>query len=98
MASRKKVLDITSGLHLECFKICPKLGEKEPLNPYLLYITYKAPTRCGYGISTHRKLIAKYGDMVSILCMIKDMCLEGIDTYPVNVAADWCNRYHGIAM
>lgn len=94
MASKIKVLDMTSGLHLECIKVCPKAGEKETVNPYLLYITYKAPTRSGYGYSTHKKLVAKYGDMISILCMIKDIYLEGIDTYPVNVAIDWCNKYY----
>lgn len=93
MASRKKVLDIAEGMHLECIKICPKTGEKQPRNPYLLYISYHAPTRCGYGYSKHRTLIAKYGDFVSVLFMVKDMYLYGVDTYPVNAIVEWCKAY-----
>lgn len=90
MASKVKVLDINDrGFHLECIEIRPKSGEKIPVNPYLLYIVYHAPTRYGYGYSKHRKLLKKYGDFTSVLCHIKDIYLYGMDRMPVNVIAEW---------
>lgn len=94
MASRIKVLDIDDGMHLECIKVCPKTDEKQPYNPYLLYIVYYAPTRSGYGYSKHRTLMAKYGDILSILCMIKDMYLNGVDAYPTNTIINWSKSYY----
>ena len=94
MASRVKVLDVFDGFHLECIKICKKAGESEPVNPYRLYITYNGRTKNGLFYSKHRKQIAAYGDLISVLCFIKDLYLNGIDCQPINYVISWSREYH----
>lgn len=55
---QRKILEINdSGLHLICIKT------DESVNPYRLYDVW-------YDLGTHKKLIAKYADLASVLAHI----------------------------
>lgn len=91
---KMKVLDIKDSVCLECYKLMPVSGEKQPINMYRVYIVYNAATRYNYGYSKHRKQIAAYDDMISVLCFIKDLYLYCIGIMPINQIIDFCKKYH----
>lgn len=86
-----KVLDICDYIHLVCIKI----DNETELNPYRLYIEYPVKNKYGY-YTTHKKQIAKYGNMASILCMVKDMYIEFMQHKSINQILAWCKEYNGI--
>ena len=89
----QKVLDLCCGIHLVCIRTLSVNGHY-PANPYRLYILYHARNRHGYP-TQHRKCIAKYGDMASILCMIKDMYIDYVQDLQIENVVAWCKQYYG---
>lgn len=51
--------------------------DKEKYNIYKVYKIYHAPNKYGY-MTKHRKLIDKYADFSSVLCLLRDDAL-GLD-------------------
>ena len=82
-----KVLDINCFVHLVCIK---HIGN---VNPYRLYAVIYEKNRYGYTVP-HRKQIAKYGNFESVLCMIKDMFMSGIQHKTDSELLAWCKQYY----
>ena len=90
MAKQFKVLDICEGIHL----VCIRYTISEDPNPYRLFLVYNARHET-YGYYTERrKQIAKYGNIESVLCMIKDLYIAGIQYCSVPNVISWCDRYY----
>ena len=53
------------------------MDDKEKYNIYKVYKTYTAPNKYGY-MTKHRKLIDKYADFTSVICLLHDDIL-GLD-------------------
>lgn len=72
MANRTKVLEINDSIHgLVCVRC-----NNEKYNPYRLYLVY--PDKDKYVYPTrHRKQLAVYGDMASVICHIRDLYIYG---------------------
>ena len=85
-----KVLDIHDYMHLVCIRV---IGEKDP-NPYRLFMVYYSINKDGY-TTKHKKLIAKYADIVSVLCMVKDMYINNVQHMTYTEAFTWCKTYYG---
>ena len=70
----KKVIDIClDGFHLTCIRTADKY------NPFRVYRV----------CAGHRRQIAKYGDFFSVICFIKDLYLEGADTFTMDRLVQW---------
>ena len=85
-----KVMDLKHFIHLECVRI----ENNRTSNPYRLYLIYSGKTDYGY-YTKRRKQIAAYSDMVSVLCMIKDMYAANIQYQPIDGIIAWCKQYYG---
>ena len=83
-----KVLDIDYFVRLVCIKQFGNYAN----NPFRLYIIYRTTDENHYP-KEHKKLIAKYGDMESVLCHIKDMYLSGIQYRPIDDILAWNKDY-----
>ena len=84
-----KVMSITDSIcHLVCIR-----DYYAKYNPYLLYLVYPAKDRNGYP-TRHRKLLAKYGDMTSVACYIRDLYLFGFVWKTVSEILAWNESYH----
>ena len=90
--TRRKVLEINDGMHLECIKLYAQSGEHQT-NPYRLYVLYNAHDRYGYP-AIHRKQIAAYGDLFSVVYMIHDMFRAAVNDSPASEIILWCKAYH----
>ena len=66
----RKVMEITG-----CCEVL--WDDKEKYNIYKVYKTFMAPNKYGY-LTKHRKLIEKYADFSSVLCLLRDDAL-GLD-------------------
>lgn len=84
-----KVLDINCFVHLVCVK---HIGT---VNPYRLYAVIYEKDKTGYYTVPHKKQIAKYGDIESVLCMIKDLFMSGIQHKTDPELLSWCKQYYG---
>lgn len=91
MSSKIKVLSITdSKYHFICIK-----DTTTNCNPYRLYISYPAQDRYGY-YTRHKKCIAAYEDMCSILCHIRDIYLySGFEHKDMDYILAWNDSYYG---
>lgn len=72
MAKHTKVLDINDSIH---GLICIRCND-EKYNPYRLYLVYPDKDRYGYP-TRHKKQLAVYGDMSSVICHIRDLYTYG---------------------
>lgn len=73
----KKVLNIClDGCHIECIRT------EDKRNPFRVYKVF-----CG-----HRKLIARYGDFLSVICFIKDFYIAGADTMNTPELIQWAKE------
>lgn len=86
--SKIKVLDISEYIRIVCTR-----DTGININPYRLYIVYKSIDRYGYP-AEHKKQVARYQDMSSILCMVKDLYTSGIQFKPIDSIIAWCKRYY----
>lgn len=87
----KKVLDICDKIHL----FCTCTYSENEANPYRLYFEYYALDLNKHPYPTkHRKCIAKYGDIGSVLCMIKDIYTHNIHHRPSAYIISWCKAYY----
>ena len=70
----RKVMDIClDGFHLVCIKTADKV------NPFRVYrIT-----------ENHRRLIAKYGDFMSVIYFVRDLYTAGADTFTLAQLVQW---------
>ena len=92
MVKQYKVLDTCDFVHL----VCIKRTDPEEVNPYRLYIVYSGRNE-QYGYYTEkRKQVAKYADMASVICMIKDLYINGMEHKPVSEVISWCERYYNL--
>ena len=88
MAKRDKVMDIhDGGIHLAVIRI----NDRKERNPYRVLKVY------GAGGYRYQKQIAKYGDLISVICFIKDLYMDGADTMTFAELLDWVEAYHGRA-
>lgn len=85
---KTKVLDIREDLHLVCVKDSSK---KYPV--FRLYLFYLAKDRYGYW-TEHKKQIAVYGDMHSVICHISDLYKAGMQYKPVDTILAWNKQYY----
>lgn len=83
-----KVFDINCYAHIVCIK---HIGD---VNPYRLYAVCYERDKYGYTVP-HKKLIAKYADITSCLCMVKDLFVTGVQHEPYSVLLAWCKHYYG---
>ena len=85
-ARRTKVMDIEmDGFHLAVMKI----HDRAERNPYRVLWLY------GNGGWRYQKQLAKYGDIISCICFIKDLFLDGANVLTLAGLIDWSNEYHG---
>ena len=82
-----KVLDINCFIHLVCIR---HVGD---VNPYRLYAVIYEKDKYGY-TTPHRKLIAKYGNFESVLCMINDLYMSGLQHCTNTELLSWCKQYY----
>ena len=74
---RKKILDIhLNGFHIAGYQT------QDKRNPFRVYLI----------VPGHRRLIARYGDFFSVLCFIKDIFLDGLDTAPMHKILTWSKQ------
>ena len=84
-----KVLDIQDYIHLVCVK-----DLTIDCNQYRLYIVYKAmDPKYGY-CTQHKKCIAKYGDMSSVLCQVRDLYIHNVQYRPIDYILAWNKQYY----
>lgn len=84
MAKTKKILDVNTGsAHL----ICIQSLDRSDWNPYRVYLVTFVP-----GAGNRKRLLIKYGDLVSVLCFIKDFYLDGIDTRTAQDILTWAKK------
>lgn len=77
MSKQKKILDLRlNGFHIAGYQTQNKI------NPFRVYIL----------VPGHRRLIAKYGDFFSVLCFVKDIFLDGMDTKPMAEVVEWARQ------
>lgn len=63
----RQVMDIREdGKHFKCV-----YNAADKYNPYRVYKIVWELSKDGYGMREHKKLIAKYGDFRSVLCLLK---------------------------
>lgn len=75
MSRKTKVLEITDSiLALECIR-----DNESNRNPYSLYLVFPDYDRNGYP-TRHRKCLASYGNMESIVCHIRDLYIAGFSS------------------
>lgn len=72
MSRKQKVLEISGSFN--CL-VCIRDNTKQ-YNPYYLYLVYPDKDRYGYP-TRHKKQLAVYGDMTSVICHIRDMYVYG---------------------
>jgi len=56
-------------MHKGTFEVIHDSNDK--VNPYRIYCIYYTPSECG--LRKHKKQIAKYCDMISCLCYLRDL-------------------------
>lgn len=84
----KKVLSISDYPYsLVCIR------NNEAVNPYLLYIMYKANDKNGYP-TMHRKKLVAYGDMASVVWYIKDLYTYGFPYRKIEKILEYNKQYH----
>lgn len=83
-----KVLDIHDRIHLVC------TYTQNATDPYRLYLTYKSYDSTKGYTATHKHLIAKYADMTSVICMIKDIYINYVQNKPIDQVLAWCKHYY----
>lgn len=88
---KTKVLDINDNLHLVCIK-----DSSRKYNPYRLYLFFPAKDRYGYP-TEHRKQIAEYGDMHSIVCHVSDLYKVGMQNETHDRVLAWNKQYYNPA-
>lgn len=85
---KSKVLDINDSLHLVCIK-----DRSGRFVVYRLYLFYPAKDKYGY-CTEHRKQLAAYGDMHSVICHISDMYKAGMQYKPYDIILAWNKQYY----
>ena len=82
---RKKVMDLNlDGFHLIVIR-CD--NEKHDFRKFRIYRV----------TANHRKQIARYGDLLSVLGFIRLLYLEGMHGVPLNELAEWARGIGGMA-
>lgn len=77
MGKQKKVMDIhLDGFHLVCIRT------SDIFNPFRVYKV----------TAGSRRQIAKYADFFSVVCFIKDLYLDGVDTMTTADAISWARE------
>lgn len=72
----RKVLDLRlDGLHIVCIMRNP-ISEPNPFRVYKV-------------ASGYRRQIAKYGDILSVICFLKDLYMDGADTFSMVQIVEW---------
>ena len=84
-----KVLDINYYIRIVCIKDI----DENKNNPFRLFLVYRAIDKHTYP-TQHKKLIAKYGNMESVLCHIKDLYMSGIQYRPIDDILAWNKAYY----
>lgn len=70
----RKVMDIClDGFHLVCIRTADRV------NPFRVYRVY----------ANHRRLIAKYGDFLSVIYFVRDLYTAGADTFTMEQLIQW---------
>ena len=73
----KKVMDIClDGFHLVCIRTADKV------NPFRVY------RLC----ANHRRQIAKYGDFLSVICFVRQLYIDGADTFTMDQLIQYARR------
>lgn len=85
---KNKVLDINDSLHLVCIK-----DRSGRFAVYRLYLFYPGKDKYGY-CTEHRKQLASYGDMHSVICHISDMYKAGMQYKPYDIILAWNKQYY----
>ena len=86
-----KVLDVIDTIRLSCFlETDSETGDRT----YRLVLFVPGKDRYGYR-TEHRKTIAKYADMASVLCMVRDIYCYYIYDKPYDDIISWCAAYYG---
>lgn len=68
------------------------IRNSESVNPYLLYVMYRANDKYGYP-TTHRKKLVAYGDMASVVWHIKDLYAYGFPYRSIDKILAWNKQY-----
>ena len=90
MAKYTKVLSINDSI---CGLVCVRCNA-EKYNPYRLYLVYPDKDRYGYP-TRHRKQLAVYGDMTSVICHIRDLYQYGGFQYKgISDILAWNKQYY----
>lgn len=85
---KTKVFEMKDRIHL--IGILDTSGK---FNVYRLYLVYPGQDKYGY-YTEHRKQLATYGDMHSIICHISDMYRSGIQYLPHEDIIAWNKQYY----
>lgn len=85
---KTKVLEMNDILHLVC--ILDKTGR---FNIYRLYLFYPGKDKYGY-MTEHRKQLACYGDMHSVICHVYDMYKAGMQHKTYDIIIAWNKEYY----
>jgi hypothetical protein len=86
MATHKVLSIHDHPFYLECVR------NSKTVNPYLLYILYPGTDRYGYP-AKHRRKLAAYGDMHSIICHVNDLYRYGFPYRGIDKILAWNREY-----
>ena len=85
---KTKVFEMKDTIHLVC--INDRTGKYAAYRLYLLY-----PGKDKYGYCTeHRKQLANYGDMHSVICHVSDLYKAGMQHKPYDIVLAWNKQYY----
>lgn len=80
MSKTTKFLDINlDGVHIVGIRI----NDRKQFNPFRVYRVCPG----------HRRMIAKYGDFMSVIYYIRDLYLDGADTLTLPELIDWSKKH-----
>lgn len=85
---KTKVFEMREDLHLACIK--DRTGK---FTVYRLYLFFPARDKYGY-CTEHKKQLAAYGDMHSVICHISDLYKAGMQYKPYDVVLAWNKEYY----
>ena len=85
---KTKVFEMKDMIHL--IGILDTTGK---YNVYRLYLVYPGRDKYGY-MTEHRKQLATYGDMHSVICHVSDIYKTGMQYKPYDMILAWNNQYY----
>lgn len=85
---KTKVFEMKEDLHMVCIKC--RTGK---FTVYRLYLFFPARDKYGY-CTEHKKQLAAYGDMFSVICHIFDLYRAGMQYKPYDIILAWNREYY----